>query len=114
MSVPFFEEIFNFTLQRIPNLVKGVLIKNNMSMDDIDYFVFHQANKYILDYLKKKLKIPDEKFYCNLLLTGNTVSSTIPLGLYNIIRNKIVKQGDKVLLVGFGVGLSWGATIIEI
>lgn len=107
-------EIFNFTLQRIPNLVKGVLIKNNMSMDDIDYFVFHQANKYILDYLKKKLKIPDEKFYCNLLLTGNTVSSTIPLGLYNIIRNKIVTQGDKVLLVGFGVGLSWGATIIEI
>lgn len=107
-------EIFNFTLQRIPNLVRDVLIKNKITMDDIDYCVFHQANKYILNYLKKKLKIPDHKFYCDLLLTGNTVSSTIPLGLYNIIKSGVVTRGDKVLLVGFGVGLSWGATIIEI
>jgi 3-oxoacyl-[acyl-carrier-protein] synthase-3 len=106
-------EIFNFTIQRVPNLVIDVLAKNNMTMDDIDYFIFHQANKFMLDYLRKKIKIPIEKFYSNLLYTGNTVSSTIPIALCNALNEKVVKKGDKVLLVGFGVGLSWGATLIE-
>jgi len=107
-------EIFNFTLQRVPGLVKNVLLKNNLTLDDINFCIFHQANKFMLDYLKKKLKVPDEKFYNNLLFTGNTVSSTIPLGLHQSLKNGTIKTGDKIMLVGFGVGLSWGATIIEI
>lgn len=107
-------EIFNFTIQKIPALVKDTLAKNNLNMDDVDYFVFHQANKYILEYLRKKIKIPEDKFYNNLLFTGNTVSSTIPIAICNLIADKKIKTGDTLLLAGFGVGLSWGATIIKI
>ena len=95
-------------------MVKNILLKNHMAMDDIDYFIFHQANKFMLDYLRKKIKVPEEKFYNNMLYTGNTVSSTIPLALHESLKEKKIKSGDKILLVGFGVGLSWGATIIEI
>ncbi|MDR0830194.1 MAG: ketoacyl-ACP synthase III [Prevotellaceae bacterium] len=107
-------EIFTFTIQKIPVLVKNTLIKNELTADEIDYYVFHQANKYILDYLRKKLKISEDKFYNNLLLTGNTVSSTIPLAIKDLTDNGTLKKGMKVLLAGFGVGLSWGATVIEI
>jgi 3-oxoacyl-[acyl-carrier-protein] synthase III len=107
-------EIFNFTIESIPTVVQNVLNKNNTSLDEIDYFIFHQANKFMLDYLRKKIKIPKEKFYNNLLTTGNTVSSTIPIALKDSIDNGTIKSGDKVLLCGFGVGYSWGATIITI
>jgi len=107
-------EVFNFTIKRVPDMVKNILLKNHMAMDDIDYFIFHQANKFMLDYLRKKIKVPEEKFYNNMLYTGNTVSSTIPLALHESLKEKKIKSGDKILLVGFGVGLSWGATIIEI
>jgi 3-oxoacyl-[acyl-carrier-protein] synthase III len=107
-------EIFNFTIASVPDLVKNVLAKNNLTIEDVDYVIFHQANKYILDYLCKKIKIHAEKFYNNMLFTGNTVSSTIPIAIKDCLDNKIIKQGHKVMLVGFGVGYSWGATIITI
>lgn len=107
-------EIFNFTIESIPALVENVLKKNKMTLDMIDYFIFHQANKYMLDYLRKKIKIQPEKFYNNMLLTGNTVSSTIPIALKDSIENGLVRKGNKILLAGFGVGYSWGAVIIEV
>jgi 3-oxoacyl-[acyl-carrier-protein] synthase-3 len=107
-------EIFNFTLERIPSMIANVLVKNNTTFDEIDYIIFHQANKYMLDYLRKKLKIMPEKFYQNMENTGNTVSSTIPIALKDCMTHNIVKPGNKILLAGFGVGYSWGATIIEI
>jgi 3-oxoacyl-[acyl-carrier-protein] synthase-3 len=107
-------EIFNFTLDIVPELVKNVLLKHNLSLDQIDFCVFHQANKFILEYLRKKLKIDPVKFYINMIETGNTVSATIPIALKDCIENKVVKAGDKILLVGFGVGYSWGATIITL
>lgn len=107
-------EIFNFTIKCIPKLANDVLVKNGIKFEEIDYFIFHQANKFILDYLRKLMKIPEEKFFNNLLYTGNTVSSTIPLAIYKSINEGKIKSGDKIMLVGFGVGLSWGATIIEI
>jgi 3-oxoacyl-[acyl-carrier-protein] synthase-3 len=107
-------EIFNFTLSKIPALIKDVLEKNECTLESIDYFVFHQANKFMLDYLRKKIKIPENKFYQNMEYTGNTVSATIPIVLKDCIDQNIIKQGDKVLLCGFGVGYSWGATIIEL
>lgn len=107
-------EIFNFTLDVVPDLVKNVLLKHNMYLDQIDFCIFHQANKFMLEYLRKKLKIDPAKFYINMIETGNTVSATIPIALKDCLENKIVKPGDKVLLVGFGVGYSWGATIITI
>lgn len=107
-------EIFNFTIENIPGLVKETMEVNGLTMDDIDHFVFHQANSFMLNYLRKKTKIPTEKFYIDMEKTGNTVSATIPIALKNMMDKGILKQGDKVLLAGFGVGYSWGATILEI
>ena len=107
-------EIFNFTIQSVPKAVVKALEKNGQTLDSIDYVIFHQANKYMLDYLRKKIKIPEEKFYMNMLNTGNTVSSTIPLAIKDCLETGKLKTGNKVLLVGFGVGYSWGATVIEI
>lgn len=107
-------EIFNFTIENIPGLVKETLEVNGITMDDIDHFVFHQANSFMLNYLRKKTKIPAEKFYIDMEKTGNTVSATIPIALKNMMDKGMLKEGDKVLMAGFGVGYSWGATIMEI
>jgi len=107
-------EIFNFTIKAVPKVVDETLIKNNITLDDLDYVIFHQANKYMNEYLRKKINIPKEKFYLNLLHTGNTVSATIPIAIKDVLDNKLVKKRDKVLLVGFGVGYSWGGTIVII
>lgn len=105
--------IFDFTIDVVPKSVCEVLKKNNVQKEDIDLFVFHQANKFILDYLKRILDIPDNKFYIGLEKVGNTVSSSIPLALKTAEEEGVLKKGNKVLLVGYGVGLSWGAVIIE-
>jgi 3-oxoacyl-[acyl-carrier-protein] synthase-3 len=105
-------EIFTFTIQRIPDLIHKTLKKNQLQIENIDYFIFHQANQYMLDYLRKKLNIPENKFFMDMRNTGNTVSSTIPIALQK--SGNQLKQGDIVLLAGFGVGYSWGATIIRI
>ena len=106
------QEIFMFTLVKVPKMMKEVLAKNNLQKEDIDLFVFHQANKYMLEHLRKKLKIDEDKFFVNLAKVGNTVSSTIPIALCDA-RDEHKLTGN-VLLAGFGVGLSWGATIIRI
>ena len=106
------QEIFAFTLTKVPKMVKEVLLKNKIEKEGIDLFVFHQANKYMLEHLRKKLKIDEEKFFDNLSLVGNTVSSTIPIALCDAREQGKLK--GNVLLAGFGVGLSWGATIIKV
>lgn len=107
-------EIFNFTIANIPPLVNDVLDKNGMTLDDVDYFIFHQANVHMLNYLRRKAKIPKEKFHVNMAKTGNTVSATIPIALKSCLDQNIIKKNNKVMLVGFGVGYSWGGTIITI
>ncbi len=107
-------EIFNFTIDNVPAMVAKVLEKNRCSMEDIKYIIPHQANKYMLEYLRKKMKIPTEKYHNDILLTGNTVSSTIPIGLKDCMDKKTIQPGDKVLLAGFGVGYSWGAVVLDI
>ncbi|MDR2146040.1 MAG: ketoacyl-ACP synthase III [Tannerella sp.] len=104
-------EIFSFTLEAVPQLVTSTLKVNNMSKDDIDLFVFHQANKYMMDFLRKKIKIVPEKFYYCMENSGNTVSSTIPIALYEAQKEKEIS--GNVLLAGFGVGYSWGGTILK-
>ena len=108
-------EIFNFTNKSVPILVKNTLKENGMEIDDIDYFVFHQANMYMLEHLRKKIGIPKDKFIVDMENFGNTVSSTIPIVLANKINLEINQLVDKkIMLVGFGVGYSWGAVIIKI
>ena len=104
--------IFNFTLDAVPAMMKDILAKNKLEKDDINYYVFHQANKFMLSTIRKVCALPKDKFYINLSETGNTVSSTIMIGLKECIENKIIKPGDKVMVSGYGVGLSWGGTVL--
>jgi 3-oxoacyl-[acyl-carrier-protein] synthase-3 len=106
-------EIFNFTLQTIPECVEALLARTGKALNEVDLFVFHQANQYMLEHLRKKLKIPAEKFYLFLAHCGNTVSSTIPIALKQAFTEGHLKDGDVVMLVGFGVGYSWGATLLQ-
>ena len=106
-------EIFTFTLQSVPKAVKQLLQLDGCSMDDLKLVVFHQANKYMLDHLRRKIKIPEEKFAIALSECGNTVSSTIPITLKEAANSGKLIDGDKIMLVGFGVGYSWGATLIR-
>lgn len=105
--------IFNFTLDVVPKLMKEILVKNNIEKDNIDYYVFHQANKFMLDTIRKVCGIPKDKFYNNLATTGNTVSSTVMIGLRDGLAQKIISKGSTVMITGFGVGLSWGGTILK-
>lgn len=106
-------EIFNFTLDTVPGLVYETLQKNGIEKEDIDLFVFHQANKYMLNFLRKKIKIEESKFYLCLEKFGNTVSSTIPIALKVSSSENSIKPGNKVLIAGFGVGYSWGGTVLQ-
>jgi 3-oxoacyl-[acyl-carrier-protein] synthase-3 len=103
--------IFEFTAKKVPVLVEKTLFNNSQKIDDIDLFVFHQANKYMLNFIRKKIKIPESKFYLHLKNTGNTVSSTIPIALYHAQKEECFK--GNVLLAGFGVGLSWAGVILK-
>ncbi|HTN07268.1 ketoacyl-ACP synthase III [Agriterribacter sp.] len=106
-------EIFNFTLESVPALVKDTLERNELQQEHIDLFIFHQANKFMLDYLRKKIKIPAEKFYIHMERCGNTVSSTIPIAMKHALLEDKIKAGSKVLVAGFGVGYSWGGTVLQ-
>ncbi len=106
-------EIFIFTLGIVPKTIKGVLEKANLKQEDIDLFVFHQANQYMLTELRKKLKIPEEKFYIHLENCGNTVSATIPIALYHAMQEGKIKKGSKVMIMGFGVGYSWAGSLLQ-
>ena len=101
-----------FTLKVIPKAIKEYLVKYRLELKDIDLFVLHQANKYILENLHKKTDINEKGIIC-LEKFGNTVSSSIPIALANNIDFKN-KQNIKILLVGFGVGLSWGITTLRL
>lgn len=105
-------EIFNFTIEAVPKLVTDVLEKNNMEIEQVDHFVFHQANKYMLSYLGMKIGIPQERLYIDMEDTGNTVSSSIPILLEKLQKKEVLHPGDRILLAGFGVGYSYGACII--
>jgi 3-oxoacyl-[acyl-carrier-protein] synthase-3 len=105
-------EIFNFTSESIPLLIQKTLRKNNIKIEYIDLFVFHQANKYMLNFIRKLIGIPQNKFYIDEKNTGNTVSATIPLAIKNAIDEGKIKKNTKVLIAGFGVGYSYGAVLL--
>lgn len=105
--------IFNFTLDAVPNMMNQVLERNGMEKDNIDYYVFHQANKFMLNTIRKVCVLPKDKFYINLENTGNTVSSTVMIALKDSLDKCIIQNGMTVMITGFGVGLSWAGTILK-
>ena len=106
-------EIFTFTLTAVPRVFKQILERENLTLDDIDVVILHQANKFILDSVQKKLNIPEEKMHRSYGEFGNTVSSTIPIGLKQELLKANNNTNRKALLLGFGVGLSWAGNIVK-
>jgi 3-oxoacyl-[acyl-carrier-protein] synthase-3 len=106
-------EIFSFTLRAVPKVVVELLARSGRRFNEIDLFVFHQANQYMLEHLRKKLKIAVERFFVGMRHCGNTVSCTIPIALKQATEAGRIQPGHLVMLVGFGVGYSWGATLVR-
>jgi len=106
-------EIFTFTLDNVPPLIADTLSRNGVEKDEADLYVFHQANKYMLDFLRKKIRIAPERFYYCLSEYGNTVSNTIPIALSNALQDGSLTKGMKVVIAGFGVGYSWGGCLLR-
>ena len=106
-------DIFEFTIREVPASVKRILKKENLKKDAVDLFVFHQANQFMLDFLVKLMKLDKQKFYMNFADTGNTVSASIPIALKRAMDEDLVKPNQTILLCGFGVGLSWGSTVVR-
>ena len=105
--------MFSFAIREVPKTILNTLKKNKLKKEDIDYFILHQANLYMLDSIREKLNINKEKLL-NFIDYGNTTSSTIPIALYQAIKEKKIKQGNRVLICGFGLGASWSSTVITI
>ena len=108
------QAVFTFSVNITPGLISDILKKNNLDRENIDFFIFHQANRIILETIIRKNRVPADKTIIHLDNVGNTVSSTIPIALYHAIRDGKVQKGSKILLAAFGVGLSWGGTIIQL
>ncbi|NIK76089.1 3-oxoacyl-[acyl-carrier-protein] synthase-3 [Paenibacillus castaneae] len=108
-------EIFNFTLDRVPQLVANILETHGWETDDVDYLVLHQANKFILDYLANKMDIEKKKILSNIEEYGNTSSASIPLLITTLLRDRVLSNKPvNLCLVGFGVGYSWAASALTV
>jgi 3-oxoacyl-[acyl-carrier-protein] synthase-3 len=106
------KEIFRFALQVVPKTVQRLLDVANVAKEDIDFLVLHQANRFMLDELNKRLRLPIEKVPYEFADVGNTVSATIPIVLERMVDHQRLQRGHRLLLVGFGVGYSWAGGII--
>jgi len=107
-------EIVQFTLGAVPRTMQELLTTAGKTLADIDHVIFHQANKFMLDALRRKIKIPEEKFVIEIDTVGNTVSSTIPIAIARARQSGRIRRGDLALLLGFGVGYSWAGTLARL
>ncbi len=103
---------FFFILKNVPRIIEETVKKNDLSLDDIDLFILHQANYYALEQVRNKLKVAPERFFYFMETTGNTIQSTIPIALKEAMNAGRIKKGSKVLIAGFGTGISWGGTVL--
>lgn len=106
------QEVFKFAVKSVPTAIETLLHNNNMDVNDVDKFILHQANVRIIESVAKRLKADKDKFPVNLNEYGNTSSASIPILLDELNRNGSLKQGEKLVLAGFGAGLSWGSILL--
>ena len=106
-------EVLRFVLKEIPGFLEQTLVKNGLTISEIDFFIFHQASALILKSLQRKCNIPEHKFISNFEEVGNTVSCSIPIALETAAALGNFKKGDKIVLLGFGIGFSCIGTVIE-
>jgi 3-oxoacyl-[acyl-carrier-protein] synthase-3 len=105
--------VLDFVKREVPPLVSELCGKAHITMADLDLVLLHQASRVTLDQLYRALKIPRSKRFDNLEMIGNTVSASLPILLRDAAENGALEAGMKVMLVGFGVGMSWGACVLE-
>jgi 3-oxoacyl-[acyl-carrier-protein] synthase-3 len=99
--------IFTFAVREVPELIRELLTLHEYEPEDVDYYLLHQANAYMVKYIAKRAKIPIERIPINIQIYGNTNGSTLPFLIHDLASNELATEKD-VILCGFGVGLSWG------
>ena len=107
------QEVFKFAVKKVPECVEQLLADTGISQEEIKYFVIHQANYRIIESIAKRLKVDLNRFPTNMERYGNTSAASIPLLLDELNRSGELKSGDKLIISGFGAGLTWGATLLE-
>jgi 3-oxoacyl-[acyl-carrier-protein] synthase III len=107
------KEIYRFAVQKVPEVIEKALFRSNLTTDQIDWLLLHQANQRILDAVAERLKIPAQKVLSNLARYGNTSAASIPLALDEAVREGKIKSGDAIVASGFGAGLTWGAAVFQ-
>ena len=107
------QKVFRFAVEAVPRCIHTLLEETGLGLEDIDWFVPHQANKRIIDHVAKKLRVPNEKFYQNMMRYGNTSAASIPIALDEMEEQGLLQKGQKILCVGFGAGLTWGGALLE-
>lgn len=107
-------EVFKFAIRAMEEAILKVLEEANLTIDDIDMIIPHQANQRIISNVAKRMKIDESKFFMNLEEYGNTSAASVAIALTEAKKQNVIKEKDKVILVGFGAGLTWGSTLIEI
>ena len=107
------QAVFKFAVRKVPEVIREVLEKNHLRMEDIRYFLLHQANRRIIEAVARHLGIAVAKFPMNVAHCGNTSSASIPILLDELNHEGKLQKGDRLVLAGFGAGLTWGATVVE-
>ncbi len=107
------QEVYKFAVRTVPKAILEALGEAGLTVSDIDLFILHQANIRIIESVAKRLKVPMEKFPTNLQECGNISAGSVPVLLDEINRAGRIKKGDKIVLAGFGGGLTWGAAVLE-
>lgn len=106
-------KVYEFTLTRVPDTAEILIEKAGLSPDDVDWIVLHQANYRIINAVSRRLGLPEEKFFINIGSVGNTSSASIPIAIDEAVRSGKIKEGNKILMIGYGGGLSWGGVLFE-
>ncbi|MEM1293487.1 MAG: beta-ketoacyl-ACP synthase 3, partial [Cyanobacteria bacterium P01_H01_bin.162] len=107
------KEVYRFAVKRVPEIIEKALFRADLTTQDIDWLLLHQANQRILDAVANRLEVPAERVISNISRHGNTSAASIPMALDEAVREDKIKPGDIVASSGFGAGLSWGAAIFE-
>lgn len=107
------QEVFRFAVKRVPESIEILMERNSLSREDVRYYVLHQANERIVEAVARRLKEPMEKFPMTIGRYGNTSTASIPLLLDDMIKKGMLNAGDKIIMSGFGAGMTWGAVLLE-
>jgi 3-oxoacyl-[acyl-carrier-protein] synthase III len=108
------QAVFRFAVDAISDGIRQVIEKSGLNLDQIDYIIPHQANLRIIAHVASKMKIPQEKFITNLERFGNTSAASIPIAMAEAKANGILKEGQRIIMVGFGAGLTWAGSTVEL